>query len=204
VAKKRFCSDELYVLRNDIPVATLIEHGLEIPSHRRHGRFCFLCPVCKELNTAVNVRTNQAKCFTCDKSFNTIDLVMETRQWEFVDSVRFLRKYYANLPQHTEQRNLKPEIPCKQPELSRKEEASRGPEHIGKVLAGVMSSASCVADNPSAPSIDNQDSKNPKALQPSNDRILALEQKVENLSHQIEKIVKLMDHNLLMHLSKSG
>ena len=128
---------------------------------------------------------------------------MENRQWDFVDSVRFLRKYYANLPQHTEQKNLKPEIPCEL-ELSRKEESSRGPKHIGKILAGVMSSASCVINNPSAHSVDNQDSKNPKAPQPSNDRILALEQKVENLSHQIEKIVELLDQNLLMNVSKSG
>ncbi len=115
---------------------------------------------------------------------------MENRQWDFVDSVRFLRKYYANLPEHIEQKNLK--------------EASRGPKHIGKILAGVMSSASCAINNPSAHSVDNQDSKNPKAPQPSNDRILALEQKVENLSHQIEKIVKLLDQNFLMNVPKSG
>jgi hypothetical protein len=202
VEKKRFSGDELYVLRNDIPIAALIERGLDIPSHRRHGRFCFLCPVCKEFNTAVNKRTNQAKCFTCDKSFNTIDLVMETRQWDFVDSVRFLRRYYENLPQRTcsEQKNLKPA----KHDRSRKEDASHGPEHIGEILAGVMSSTSCAANNPTAHIIDKQDSINPKAPQPSNERILALEQKVENLSHQIEKIVKLMDHNFLMNASKSG
>jgi DNA primase len=191
--KKRFSSDELYRLRNDIPVAVLIEHGLEIPSHRRHGRFCFLCPVCKEFNSAINMRTNQAKCFTCEKSFNTIDLVMETRQWDFVDSVRFLRKYYENLPQRTEQKDLMSEIPCKQPERFKK--ASRTPEHIGNILAGVMSSASSVTNTPSARNTDNQKSINPKSNELSNERILALERKVETLNRQIEEMVKLINPN---------
>lgn len=193
--KKRFSSDELYVLRNDIPVAVLIESGLEIPSHRRDGRFCFLCPVCKEFNTAVNIKTNQAKCFTCEKMFNTIDLVMQARQWGFVDSVRFLRKYYANMPQRSGQKDLRPEISSKQPDQPRKKQASRAPEHIGNILADVMSAVSSVANYPSALNTDNQESINPIAPQPSKDRILELEQKVENLSRQIEKIVKLMNPN---------
>ncbi len=191
--KKRFSSDELYQLRNDILVAELIENGLDIPSHTRQGRFCFLCPLCQEFNTAVNPRSNQAKCFTCEKLFNTIDLVMEARQWDFADSVRFLRKFYANLPQGGKHQDLKPAIFCRQPERPGKEAASHGPEHIGQILAGVMSLAPSAENNPSAKNTDTHNLRDRQDRQPSNDRILELEQKVEHLSRQIEKMVKLMN-----------
>jgi hypothetical protein len=184
MGKKKFSSDELYVLRNDIPVAVLIENGLNIPTHRRDGRFCYLCPTCKEFNTAVSSRANQARCYTCDKLFNTIDLVMEERQWGFVDSVRFLRKYYANMPQGYEQ-----------PERSGQKQASHCPEHIGNILTGVMSAVSSVANKPSSHNTDNQKSTNPKGPRASNDRILALEQKLESLSRQVEKIITLINQN---------
>jgi hypothetical protein len=195
MGKRKFSSDELYVLRNDIPVAVLIENGLKIPTHRRDGRFCYLCPVCKEFNTAVSSRTNQARCYTCEKLFNTIDLVMEERQWGFVDSARFLSKFYANMPQRSEQKDVSSATSYNQLERSGREEASRAPEHIGNILTGVMSAASSVASNPSSHNTGNQESINPKGPEASNDRILALEQKLESLSRQVEKIVTLINQN---------
>jgi len=70
--KKRFSSRELFDLRNNIPVDMLIRDQLQIPSKIRDGFFRFLCPVCNEFQTAVNPNTNLARCFRCEKNFNTI------------------------------------------------------------------------------------------------------------------------------------
>jgi len=72
----------------------LIRDQLQIPSKIRDGFFRFLCPVCNEFQTAVNPNTNLARCFRCEKNFNTIDLVMAVKKYGFKDSVLFLK----NLP----------------------------------------------------------------------------------------------------------
>jgi hypothetical protein len=89
---KRFSSQELYNLRNLIPIHILIEKILMIPSKISEGFFRFLCPLCSEFNTATNPETNLARCFRCEKNFNTIDMVMITRKASFVESVNFLKK----------------------------------------------------------------------------------------------------------------
>jgi hypothetical protein len=91
MTKRCFSSSQLYTLRNDINVQVLIEQTLRIPSRMTQGCFRFLCPLCNGYDTAVNPKTNLARCFRCEKNFNTIDLVMVVRQMNFVDSVRFLQ-----------------------------------------------------------------------------------------------------------------
>ena len=88
----RFSSRELFEFRNNIPVDVLIRDHLKIPSKINDGIFRFLCPLCNEFQTAVNPATNLARCFLCEKNFNTIDLVMEVRKYGFRDSARFLKK----------------------------------------------------------------------------------------------------------------
>lgn len=90
----RFSSRELFELRNNIPVDTLIREHLKIPSKIGEGYFRFLCPLCREFNTAVNPVTNLARCFSCEKNFNTIDLVMTVRGHGFKDSVTYLKKIH--------------------------------------------------------------------------------------------------------------
>ena len=90
--KNRFSSQELFELRNNIPVDMLIKDHLQIPSKIRDGYFRFLCPLCNEFQTAVNPTTNLARCFRCEKNFNTIDLVMKTKRYGFRDSVLFLKQ----------------------------------------------------------------------------------------------------------------
>ena len=89
--KKRFSSRQLFELRNNIPVDTLIQEELNLPSKISEGVFRFLCPVCNEFQTAVNPATNLARCFLCQKNYNTIDLVMEVKKCGFKDSVMFLK-----------------------------------------------------------------------------------------------------------------
>lgn len=88
---KCFSSQELYKLRNLIPIEVLIEKKLAVPSKISEGFFRFLCPLCNEFQTAVNPKANLGRCFRCEKNFNPIDMVMAWRSTGFVDSVKYLQ-----------------------------------------------------------------------------------------------------------------
>jgi hypothetical protein len=90
--KRRFTSNELFRLRNLIPIDGLIKENLNIPFKISEGYFRFLCPICKEFNTATNPKTNLARCFGCETNFNTIDLVMAVNGLRFIDTVRYLKR----------------------------------------------------------------------------------------------------------------
>ena len=96
--KRRFTGNELFRLRNLIPVDVLIGEKLNIPSKIREGYFRFLCPVCREFQTATNPKTNLARCFLCEKNFNPIDLVMIVKDLGFVESVGYLESLLPDLP----------------------------------------------------------------------------------------------------------
>ena len=93
-----FSSQQLYTLRNDINVQMLIEKTLRIPCRVTEGCFRFLCPLCNAFDTAINPKTNLARCFHCEKNFNTIDLVMLIRQTDFVQSAKFLQSIHQKDP----------------------------------------------------------------------------------------------------------
>jgi DNA primase len=86
-----FTDDFLRKLRNDININEVIGVlGLET---RRGTDLCrFRCPLCHGFHTAINPKTNLARCFDCKVNFNPIDLVMETIGCNFMDSVAFLKK----------------------------------------------------------------------------------------------------------------
>jgi len=88
---RRFSKEELYVLRNLIPIDALIETILGIPTENKQGIFRFRCPLCRRFNTATKQETNLARCFNCQQNFNPIDMVMRCRRTSFVESVLFLR-----------------------------------------------------------------------------------------------------------------
>ena len=87
---KRFSSKLLRSIRNEIPISELIRIHLEIPSKESEGFLRFLCPRCREFNTATNPKTNLARCFRCLENFNPIDMVMAVEDCRFVDAVRLL------------------------------------------------------------------------------------------------------------------
>ncbi|WP_300674800.1 hypothetical protein [Desulfoluna sp.] len=89
---RRFSAQELFHLRNNVPVDALIANVLNIPVKYSDGLFRFLCPVCKEFQTATNNRTNLARCFRCGKNFNPIDLVMVAKGFGFIESVTWLKQ----------------------------------------------------------------------------------------------------------------
>jgi len=88
--KKSYSKTTLRRLRNDIPIAILIGDILEIPSKISEGYFRFLCPNCKEFNTATNSETNLGRCFRCAVNYNPIDIVMIVKHFDFKDAVLFL------------------------------------------------------------------------------------------------------------------
>jgi DNA primase len=161
---RRFSNQELYSLRNKIPVSILIENALRIPSRMTEGAFRFLCPLCNEFNTAVNPKTNLARCFRCEKNFNTIDLVMLIKKTDFVNSIRFLKDYRKNTPT------------ANHPQPQSAEEKNQDPQHIGDILKSII---------PPQPSIESFDSSENVC-----ERILSIEQKLEYLAHRIEEICK--------------
>lgn len=87
---RRFNTQYLWQLRNEVSIAVVIQDQLGIPCKHREGFLRFICPECNQGNTAVNPRTNLARCFTCTKNFNTIDLVMCVRNYSFLEAVKLL------------------------------------------------------------------------------------------------------------------
>ena len=152
----RISKQELYHLRNEIPIGDFIADVLKIPSQTTDGRFRFRCPLCNAFNTAVKPETNLARCFNCEKNFNTIDLTMQTRNLNFVDCVNFLRQC-----RQTDQN------PCPPPKP--KSNSKKTPTHIGDVLSSMIPT-------------------HLKANQNLDERLLALEQKVEHLIHRLDEL----------------
>jgi len=84
-----FTKQQLFQVRNDIDINWLINEKL--PLERQFNRIWrFQCPVCQQFNTATQKKNNLARCFSCQKNFNTIDIVIYTKKINFVPSVRFL------------------------------------------------------------------------------------------------------------------
>ena len=69
----------------------LIKEILKLPSKTSQGQLRFLCPLCSQFNTATKRETNLARCFHCQRNFNTIEMVMETKNIDFIQSVQFLQ-----------------------------------------------------------------------------------------------------------------
>lgn len=90
---RRFSDEELYQLRNGIPIPKVIDDLLGIPCKEIEGIYRFLCPLCGEFQTAVNPKTNLSRCFRCRRNFNTIEIVMADRKVPFVEGVKILQNW---------------------------------------------------------------------------------------------------------------
>jgi hypothetical protein len=95
--KPRFSAQKLRTIRNLVPIGKVIEEFLQLPSKITHGAFRFCCPLCREFDTAINSRINLARCFSCEKNFNPIDMVMAVRNTGFTESVNLLEKFQRSL-----------------------------------------------------------------------------------------------------------
>ena len=90
--------EKLRRLRNQVLIDRVIEK-LDLPSKLSEGYLRFLCPLCREFNTATNPDTNLARCFRCKRNFNPVDLVMVCQSVSFLDAVRTLRRITPEDPQ---------------------------------------------------------------------------------------------------------
>lgn len=86
----RYSKMLLRKLRNDIPIDLLISDILNQPNKISEGYFRFLCPICGEFTTATNPITNLARCFSCEKNFNPIDMVMSVKKYSFTQAANYL------------------------------------------------------------------------------------------------------------------
>jgi len=85
-----FTKQQLFQVRNEIDIDWLINEKLNI-ERQFNGAWRFRCPLCQGFNTATQKKTNLARCFSCQKNFNSIDIVIYTKKKiNFVPSVRFL------------------------------------------------------------------------------------------------------------------
>ena len=78
-------------LRNQIPIDRVITE-LRLPSKMRDGYLRFLCPLCREFDTATKRETNLGRCFRCHRNFNPIDLVITVKNVPFLDAVEYLER----------------------------------------------------------------------------------------------------------------
>lgn len=90
-------ADRLRALRNDVPVHAVIT-DLQIPTKRRGTRRTFRCPECRGFHTATHPRTNLARCFSCQRNFNPIEIVMAERGTSFLEAVDYLLRSVARDP----------------------------------------------------------------------------------------------------------
>ena len=162
----RISKQELYRLRNKIRIDRLITDVLSIPSQTIDSRFRFCCPICKEYNTAVKLETNLARCFSCKKNFNPIDLTMLIKNMDFVAAVSFLRQSLED------DRNPTPQSQAKR-------SLQKAPTHISNVLSSVI------------PGLRPNESLD--AVQTFSERLLSLEKKVEQLTHRLNQISSFLE-----------
>lgn len=185
MTKQRFTNHELYKLRNDIPIAALIEKALCIPSRIEEGCYRFLCPLCSQFNTAVKPEINLARCFHCEENFNTIDLAILIRKSDFVESVSFLQNFHKSFSANQSDDYLKVTTGSdahdgtQMKRADRSENSNNSPVHIGNILERmVLSKRERIS-----PGCNPQQNM-------LNDRILRLEQKVDRIVLQVEKMVR--------------
>lgn len=78
-------------LRNEITFTQLFA-DLRWPHKRRNNQLVFVCPLCRETQSAVNPRTKLARCFHCEMNFNPIDFTIAIQHCSFVDAVHYLEQ----------------------------------------------------------------------------------------------------------------
>ena len=93
-----FTKAQLFQVRNEIDIDWLISDKLNL-ERQFNGLWRFRCPLCQDFNTATQKTTNLTRCFSCQKNFNTIDLVIYCKKINFTPSVNFLLSL-LNKPKH--------------------------------------------------------------------------------------------------------
>ena len=175
MATPRYTRQHLFTLRNHIPIDRLIE-AVSIPLEIREGHYKFLCPICNEFNTGINQKTNLARCFSCQKNFNTIDFVMTVKGLSFIDSVAYLETLTTAF-----QFSIHPsQSSASASNHSRDVHKADTPLPIGVILKSMK------IPGPPASSLPTQDE--PQTIATLQKRLSALERLVKSLAEKIALI----------------
>ena len=183
----RFSDQQLFAIRNHIPIKTVIVDILGIASKISQGTFRFQCPQCSEFNTAVNPRTNLARCFVCEKNFNPIDIVMVVRNISFVQTVNLLKKYKKNLHYNKNQDYQDTALSINANPSVNSREKFKDPITIGDMLPNLIGKNK----------IDNQRSQKADSCPCSPQlayNIAKLQQDIYCLSQQLEQLKIIIDN----------
>src|SRR5262245_44804630 len=129
---KRFSTDELFAIRNHVPILYVIERVLKVPSAGDGTARRFACPVCLAYEIGLNPETNLTRCFRCRRNFNTIELVMSVRGTGFVETVRLLQRCAQKLAIHHDD-YLPQKIPASR---STEQRATSCPQSVRDILKG--------------------------------------------------------------------
>jgi len=183
----RFSDQQLFAIRNHIPIKTVIADILGMASKISQGTFRFQCPLCTKFNTAVNPRTNLARCFGCEKNFNPIDIVMVVRNISFVQAVNLLKKYKKNPPYNKNQDYQNTALSINADPSVKSREKSKDLVAIGDML-------------PNLTSKDKIDNQGPEKVDPCpcspqlENSIAKLQQDVYYLSQRLEQLKIIIDN----------
>jgi len=88
---RRFSSEELHYLRNQVPIRQLIKNHFDNLAGSE-GRY--RCPRCHRNDANINAAHNLLRCFDCAENFNPIEITMQVLGLDFVESVNWLMKRY--------------------------------------------------------------------------------------------------------------
>lgn len=88
---RRFSSEALHYLRNQVPIRQLIENHFDNPAGSA-GRY--RCPRCHRNDANINTPHNLLRCFDCAENFNPIEVTMHVLNLNFVESANWLMQRY--------------------------------------------------------------------------------------------------------------
>ncbi len=178
---KRFTKHELFKLRNSIDINMLINKILKIPSKISQGHLRFLCPICSQFNTATKRQTNLARCFGCERNFNTIEMVMETKNLDFIKSAQFLQ-------------GLLPENNCK--EMTGNKHSTSAQIRKEPVAIGALIKNMSIIGIGKTKKL-NENSDNDLAIINQEDTIGELTDKINRLSKQLDQLQSFVTYEFI-------
>ena len=75
---------------DDTEIERAKEYPIErlLPNQVRRGMT--LCPFHEDRHPSMSIKNNRVRCFSCNKTWDTIALVMELRGYEFIEAVKYL------------------------------------------------------------------------------------------------------------------
>ena len=88
--KKYFPDRFIRMLRNDVPIESVITQFLNMEWRNKMNLLRFRCPLCGNFHTAINPKANLARCFDCRRNFNPIDMVIAVTKCSFLEAVSLL------------------------------------------------------------------------------------------------------------------